>query len=67
MENEPKEINSNDILHTKCIDCSSLSLLVDIFLVLDEEYFCFKCSNKKCSKTFAMDYNSYIYENWNVI
>ena len=67
MDIKTKEINSDDTFHTKCIYCSSQSLIVDIFLVLDEEYFCFKCSNKKCSKTFAMDYNSYIYENWNVI
>ena len=67
MKDEAEEIHSDDTLYTKCVYCSSQSFLIDIFLVLDEEYFSFKCLNEKCSKIFAMDYNSYIYDNWNVI
>ena len=67
MEDETEKIINDVILQTKCVHCSSPSLLVDIYLVSEEEFFSFKCSDKKCSKVFALDYNSYIYENWNTI
>ena len=48
----------------KCPSCSSQSYFVDLYLISEEEFFNFKCSNKKCRKIFAPDYNSYIYETW---
>ena len=56
--------HDNDLHPIKCNLCSSKSYIIEEYLNLDDEYFKFKCSNKKCGNTFIMDYNSYVYCYW---
>ena len=62
-----KDLPVNGFPQVKCVFCSSQSYFVDLYLISEEEYFNFKCSNKECRKIFALDYNSYIYETWEEI